>query len=194
MCPDGESQCPENQTCCLLNTGKYGCCPQPQAVCCSDGIHCCPNGYTCDLAQGSCVQSSNNQMDFFKVADAVTDIVCPDGKSKCASDTTCCKLSSGQFACCPFPNALCCSDGEHCCPKGFKCDVSAGTCTKSSMESSLFTLKEADSDSVDCGQGFICSEQTTCCKLTTGQWGCCPFPNVSRLGLLLQLKYVRQQG
>ena len=25
-----------------------------QAVCCSDHIHCCPTGYTCDPAQGIC--------------------------------------------------------------------------------------------------------------------------------------------
>ena len=26
--------------------------------------------------------------------------------------------------------AVCCSDGVHCCPNGYKCDVSAGTCSK----------------------------------------------------------------
>ena len=25
-----------------------------QAVCCQDHLHCCPNGYTCDTAQGKC--------------------------------------------------------------------------------------------------------------------------------------------
>lgn len=27
MCPDGASECEDGQTCCLLASGKYGCCP-----------------------------------------------------------------------------------------------------------------------------------------------------------------------
>ena len=45
-CSDG-SACPDGSTCCELASGGYGCCPLPNAVCCSDGVHCCPNGYTC---------------------------------------------------------------------------------------------------------------------------------------------------
>ena len=47
VCPDGKSECPDGNTCCKLSSGGYGCCPAPEAVCCSDGIHCCPHGYTC---------------------------------------------------------------------------------------------------------------------------------------------------
>ena len=47
VCPDGVSQCPDGNTCCKLSSGGYGCCPLPDATCCSDGIHCCPNGYEC---------------------------------------------------------------------------------------------------------------------------------------------------
>jgi len=25
-----------------------------QAVCCSDNVHCCPSGYTCDVSEGTC--------------------------------------------------------------------------------------------------------------------------------------------
>ena len=46
QCPDG-SFCPDENTCCKLAGGGYGCCPSPSAVCCSDGIHCCPHGFTC---------------------------------------------------------------------------------------------------------------------------------------------------
>ena len=46
VCPDG-SECPTGQTCCPLSSGGYGCCPLPNAVCCSDGEHCCPQGTTC---------------------------------------------------------------------------------------------------------------------------------------------------
>ena len=37
-CPDIHFQCENNQTCCRLpNMIGYGCCPLPNAVCCSDG-------------------------------------------------------------------------------------------------------------------------------------------------------------
>ena len=54
VCPDG-SQCPDSGfTCCELSSGGYGCCPFPRAVCCSDDLHCCPEGTTCDVASGTC--------------------------------------------------------------------------------------------------------------------------------------------
>lgn len=43
-CLDG-SQCLDYETCCMMDTGHYGCCPLPKAVCCSDEEHCCPEGY-----------------------------------------------------------------------------------------------------------------------------------------------------
>ena len=46
-CQDGTSECPSGNTCCKLSSGEYGCCPLPKAVCCSDGVHCYPNGYSC---------------------------------------------------------------------------------------------------------------------------------------------------
>ena len=47
MCPDGVSECPDGNTCCKLSSGQYGCCPLPNAVCCSDNLHCCPSSYSC---------------------------------------------------------------------------------------------------------------------------------------------------
>lgn len=46
VCPD-DSECPAGNTCCKLSSGGYGCCPLPQATCCSDEIHCCPHDYRC---------------------------------------------------------------------------------------------------------------------------------------------------
>ena len=53
ICPDG-GECPSGDTCCLNGGGMYGCCPLPNAVCCSDMKHCCPEGFTC--SESSCVQ------------------------------------------------------------------------------------------------------------------------------------------
>lgn len=45
--------CKDNETACLVPfTGKWECCPYPNAVCCpGDGItvYCCPDGYKCAL-------------------------------------------------------------------------------------------------------------------------------------------------
>lgn len=48
--------CPDGDTCCDTTSGIYGCCPLPNASCCSDKKHCCPNGYKCDLAHHNCVK------------------------------------------------------------------------------------------------------------------------------------------
>lgn len=60
QCPDKKSVCPGSTTCCALSGGQYGCCPYPEATCCKDGAHCCPNGYQCDLDRGACVRQGNN--------------------------------------------------------------------------------------------------------------------------------------
>ena len=75
-----------------------------QAVCCSDGVHCCPNGYTCDVAHGSC-KKGDAQVNWFEKTPAkqLENVICPDGSSECPDGNTCCKLSSGQYGCCPLP-------------------------------------------------------------------------------------------
>uniref|UniRef100_A0A672LR88 Granulins-like n=1 Tax=Sinocyclocheilus grahami TaxID=75366 RepID=A0A672LR88_SINGR len=51
------------------------------------------------------------------------DAVKCDEQSSCSADSTCCYLSTGERGCCPLPEAVCCPDREHCCPKGYKCDL-----------------------------------------------------------------------
>jgi len=55
ICPSG-SMCPDANTCCLTKAGRYGCCPLPDAVCCSDMRTCCPHGTTCDVYSKNCRQ------------------------------------------------------------------------------------------------------------------------------------------
>ena len=44
-------------------------------------------------------------MDWFEKMPALRaqNVVCPDGQSQCRTGQTCCKLSSGQYGCCPLP-------------------------------------------------------------------------------------------
>jgi len=61
-CPGGEVSCPGSDTCCKLKNDRYGCCPYPNATCCSDRAHCCPHGYSC--AVSSCRRQANEFLAF----------------------------------------------------------------------------------------------------------------------------------
>ncbi|XP_064648011.1 progranulin-like isoform X2 [Lineus longissimus] len=177
VCPDGQSECPSGNTCCKLSSGQYGCCPLPKAVCCSDGTHCCPSGYTCDVSSGTCSKGAEKIAWLKKTMATVKNVVCPDGQSECPSGNTCCKLSSGQYGCCPLPRAVCCSDGTHCCPSGYTCDVSSGTCSKGAEKIAWLKKTMATVKNVVCPDGQSeCPSGNTCCKLSSGQYGCCPLP------------------
>ncbi|KAH8035780.1 hypothetical protein HPB51_008607 [Rhipicephalus microplus] len=56
-CPDG-NKCDDEQTCCQLRSGSYGCCPYHHAVCCDDKVHCCPEGYKCDAKADRCINGN----------------------------------------------------------------------------------------------------------------------------------------
>ena len=70
-------------------------------------------------------------------------MVCLGGEMECPDKSTCCKLKSGEWGCCPLPKAVCCSDGEHCCPHGYTCDVATATCSSGSTTLAIFSKKPA---------------------------------------------------
>ena len=204
VCPDEESECPEGETCCQLPSGAYGCCPLPEAVCCNDKLHCCPHGYTCDLAAQTCsqgivsfplalkkkslkrVNEVNRKLLTLKTPAVIIspkNIVCPSGIVKCLEDQTCCKLNTGGYGCCPLPNAVCCSDGEHCCPYGYTCNISTGSCTQGDKSFALFqktlALKlTSRKEAIVCpDRQTTCPNGCTCCRISRYRYGCCPLPN-----------------
>ena len=186
ICPDGQSECPDSNTCCKLSSGQWGCCPQENAVCCSDGKHCCPSGYTCDVSDGTCTRQASVIPMLKKTASKkvtnLKNVICPDGQSECPDSNTCCKLSSGQWGCCPQENAVCCSDGKHCCPSGYTCDVSDGTCTRQAsvipMLKKTASKKVTNLKNIVCPDGQSeCHDGNTCCPMSSGEWGCCPLPD-----------------
>ncbi|XP_012942579.1 fibrillin-3 isoform X2 [Aplysia californica] len=192
VCPGGTSYCPDGTTCCQLASGQYGCCPLPQATCCSDHLHCCPNGYKCDVAHGKCLRGGDvlswfNKEPATEIETKVEHVVCPGGTSYCPDGTTCCQLASGQYGCCPLPQATCCSDHLHCCPNGYKCDVAHGKCLRGGDILSWMTKKvatpispKAEVDRVVCpGGSSFCPDGSTCCQLSSGQYGCCPRPSAT---------------
>jgi len=80
--------------------------------------------------------------------------------------------------------AVCCSDKEHCCPSGYTCDVSAGSCTQDahSISWNSVAVRNVDKPSpndVVCPDGTSeCPDGTTCCLMQSGDYGCCPYPQV----------------
>ncbi len=52
----GKYRCsPQRETCCRSrSTTGWACFPMIDAVCCSDGINCCPNNTICDLSAKTC--------------------------------------------------------------------------------------------------------------------------------------------
>ena len=104
-----------------------------QPVCCSDGIHCCPAGTTCDVGTGTCRRgyfqtdwavkesashvgdTERRQSEPAKLVEgadrpakeparSVGNIPCGEGYS-CPDGNTCCK-SAGEWKCCPLSQVL----------------------------------------------------------------------------------------
>ncbi|XP_077446962.1 progranulin-like [Stigmatopora argus] len=55
-------------------------------------------------------------------------ITCPD-ETICTDHTTCCQTRHG-YSCCGYPNAVCCPDLSHCCPRGFLCNLASQHCER----------------------------------------------------------------
>lgn len=100
-----------------------------KAVCCSDLAHCCPSGYSCDLATQTCVKQYQPWITIpivRKVAAEVSStpdlsltpfeevkqnnspeqlkssgVYC-DSYTMCPDGTTCCKHPKSGWSCCPF--------------------------------------------------------------------------------------------
>lgn len=52
-------------------------------------------------------------------ARSVDDVLCPDNETSCKITQTCCITTDGEYGCCPIPDAICCDDKIHCCPKRY---------------------------------------------------------------------------
>ncbi|XP_028823013.1 granulin b [Denticeps clupeoides] len=188
MC-DPHTSCPRDNTCCFMNkVGKWGCCPLPKAECCQDGDHCCPSGFRCDEKHTSCTRGGL-EIPWYKKEKAQVltgsevrlggaDVKC-DSQSSCAAGSTCCKLASGQWGCCPLIKAVCCTDHEHCCPQGYSCNLQSGTCVRPTGQSRplavLSTPLEQGGPQLSCDAQSRCFSGQTCCRTSSTSWACCPY-------------------
>ncbi|XP_036408715.1 multiple epidermal growth factor-like domains protein 6 [Megalops cyprinoides] len=188
ICPDGKA-CQDGMTCCQLSNGSYGCCPFPNAVCCEDHKHCCPEGTQCDLAHRACISPSGSRGWATKLQALrmppreikAKNVPCNDSVA-CPDGSTCCKTASGDWACCPLPQAVCCEDHQHCCPHGTTCDPSGSKCDNATVsvpwlkKVPALTLQPHKAGVVACDSSHACPDGSTCCKTASGDWACCPLP------------------
>uniref|UniRef100_UPI0037E9B7E7 granulin a n=1 Tax=Semicossyphus pulcher TaxID=241346 RepID=UPI0037E9B7E7 len=193
---DSHTTCPPSTTCCFMKSSqRWGCCPLPEAVCCSDGNHCCPKNYKCNERQTTCVQGDVVIPWYTKIPAVVSSPSDPsavqcDGGSQCPDHTTCCKLATGEWGCCPLENAVCCQDKMHCCPQGYTCNMASNSCQKLLMlqlETVPLTpvflpepqhqLPPVEHRDVPCDDTTSCPDGQTCCRMSATTWGCCPIPN-----------------
>ncbi|TDH03325.1 hypothetical protein EPR50_G00161570 [Perca flavescens] len=193
---DAGTSCPPSTTCCFMTSSqKWGCCPLPKAVCCADGSHCCPNGYTCNESETSCVKGEvvipwYTKLPATSSIEADPSSVQCNGQHQCPQHTTCCQLLTGEWGCCPLQNAVCCPDMKHCCPQGYTCNIASNSCQKVIMlqldtlpltpvslpenQPLLVPSKQRD---VPCDEQYSCPDKETCCRTSPTTWGCCPSPN-----------------
>ena len=86
---------------------------------------------------------------------------------------------------------MCCEDGLHCCPTGTTCDAAAGMCrsTVNSLATSWnFLLRrsavmsrfvaEERTPNTQCPDHSSCFDDSTCCELPDGHYGCCDYEKV----------------
>lgn len=214
-------------------------------MCCEDHLHCCPHGTICNLVASTCDDPTGTAvvpwLDKVPALPSLTDNSKCDQSASCPGKSTCCKTTSGDWACCPLPQvrgnsnhncpilkqrkqrtdigfsvwvfnraaklhdgsknvlvtlddpvsvlcasqAVCCDDHIHCCPHGTVCNLEAETCDSlSGFSASLPWVSKVPAltsrlQDEACDQQTLCPGGTTCCKRNSGQWTCCPLPQVS---------------
>uniref|UniRef100_A0A4W6E481 Granulin a n=1 Tax=Lates calcarifer TaxID=8187 RepID=A0A4W6E481_LATCA len=194
---DPHTSCPDSTTCCFMaSSQKWGCCPLPDAVCCADGAHCCPTHYKCNEEQTACIKGEVVIPWYTKLPASTTSVEAEpgsarcDGMNQCPEHTSCCRLFTGEWGCCPLQNAVCCPDQEHCCPQGYTCNIASRSCQKLIMlqletipltqvylpEHQLQPRPVTHRD-VQCDDTTSCKDGETCCRTSPSTWGCCPSPN-----------------
>ncbi|GFR17774.1 progranulin [Trichonephila clavata] len=115
--------------------------------------------------------------------------ICPDQTGYCHDDQTCCP-GEEEYQCCPFVDAVCCSDKKHCCPANNTCNIQEGMCYDNAEASpsiplgrktEIFNLqtelkRASKIKTVQCDTEVYCDDGSSCCPLASGEYACCDYP------------------
>lgn len=196
-CFDGGCCKADSQTCCSVEEPGVGqvsvCCDMPNAICCPNNKGCCAEGQQC-MPDGGCEDlitgvpagdgGAVKETGLHPIS-ALPEITCPDGMA-CGPFDTCCSLGYDPdwdeeiFACCPFENAVCCSEFEGCCPTSFQCDAETKDCV---MDDRLLGAGEnaapdpppifvCELPLTQCPNGRCCESDEVCAPLPSGNYKC----------------------
>ncbi|NXD58467.1 GRN protein, partial [Corvus moneduloides] len=139
----------------------------PQAVCCRDHQHCCPQGYTCNVATESCEKLLAPTpllptpaaprwappVPLRATGSHARGLVPCGATGSCRGGRRCCRARGGSWGCCPFAQV---SEGT----SGWGCGWHHPLSPHLSP------------------QGSCCSDGRHCCpagsRCTGGGWGCSP--------------------
>ncbi|VEL06655.1 unnamed protein product [Protopolystoma xenopodis] len=113
--------------------------------------------------------------------------VCVDNKTKCPDGSKCCEAGLHKFGCCPMTDAVCCSDHRHCCPSRHKCVKNATLCVPTDSEVLRVSGFSTKLTYVCPDRRFSCANNETCCLMSSGDFGCCPFPLVNSFVFLNEI-------
>ena len=82
----------------------------------------------------------------------------------------------------PPLQAVCCEDHLHCCPHGTVCNLEASTCDDPTVNTAVMPWLQyvpvLPIETDKCDKSTSCPGKSTCCRTVTGEWACCPLPQV----------------
>ncbi|VDP96272.1 unnamed protein product [Trichobilharzia regenti] len=157
ICPDRLSVCSENTTCCPMAHEKWGCCQHPNAICCSDGKHCCPQGSVCDVTHQICKPLNTHQI--------------LEANNNNHNDNS--NNDNNNF----FDNLYLTKTSK---PARANPNINQAkgiVGRKATNSSAKYLMSYTGTLCPDLL--FECPSGTTCCPSTEEGWACCPFPDVS---------------
>ncbi len=148
-------------------------------------IHCCGNGYACDESGTRCIRhfQSKKVAPMARLVNDVIkeDLLCPDGITKCFTNSTCCPNKDSSYSCCPYSKGVCCgTNGSVCCPNDYDCNQDQLSCELRDSFVKRQILSEAEY--YQCGSSNIfCFEEHKCCHTNGASkypYSCCPYKEV----------------
>lgn len=77
-----------------------------------------------------------------------------------------CITCNGEIGCCRFPNAICCGNGQYCCPQNSTCDVANMKCR------TLLRFDFLKQESVEMSKNVELSKESSLRLLSSNQEGC----------------------
>uniref|UniRef100_A0A8B9T7H7 Granulin precursor n=1 Tax=Anas platyrhynchos TaxID=8839 RepID=A0A8B9T7H7_ANAPL len=162
-CPDGRSACPDGATCCQLPSAQYGCCPL-QNVSVSPCPHTAPRG------GGG-------------LSPAVLSPAAVPPRRPCAAATGSTAVPKAPPATWSAPCAPRCRTRRgrrHAVRLGWDWDPPGAIL--GAQGTLAVTIRLSPVGDVKCDDQMSCPDGNTCCRLSSGAWGCCPLEEVGGTG------------